>query len=170
VIRDITDRKQAEAALAAANRELERTNAELETLVYSASHDLKSPMVSLLGYLEYLKLDYGLFTNLIENAVRHGGRPDLSVTVEGRSRPDAGVELSVRDDGAGIPPEHRERVFGVFERLDAPSTAAGTGMGLAICRKVVELPGGSIAIHGAHGTDVRIVLPSSVAARWPPRS
>jgi PAS domain S-box-containing protein len=59
VLRDITDRKRAEAALAGANRELERANAELETLVYSASHDLKSPMVSLLGYLEYLRLDYG---------------------------------------------------------------------------------------------------------------
>jgi PAS domain S-box-containing protein len=255
VIRDISERKQAEAALAAANRELERTNAELETLVYSASHDLKSPMVSLLGYLEYLKLDYGdvlgqeggryvarisdctlymqrlihdlidlsrvgraggagvevdlaelarvivdeaatarpgvgfrvgrlptlvgdpvgfrqLFTNLVENAVRHGGRPDLTVTVEGRSRADAGVELSVRDDGVGIPPEHRERVFGVFERLEAPSTAAGTGMGLAICRKIVELLGGSIAVHGvpgARGTEVRIVLPATVPARWPAR-
>ena len=40
-------------------KELERANAELETLAYSASHDLKSPMVSLLGYLEYLRLDYG---------------------------------------------------------------------------------------------------------------
>jgi two-component system, LuxR family, sensor kinase FixL len=252
VIRDITERKQAEAALAAANRELERTNAELETLVYSASHDLKSPMVSLLGYLEYLKLDYGevlgqeggryvarisdctlymqrlihdlidlsrvgrggaqavdvdladlvrivveeaaasqpggsfrvgrlpvvtgdpvafrqLFTNLVENAVRHGGRPDLTVTVEGRSRADGGLELSVRDDGGGIPPEHRERVFGVFERLDAPSTTSGTGTGLAICRKIVELLGGSIGIHGSHGTEVRIVLPASVSARWPAR-
>ena len=252
VIRDITERKQAEAAVAAANRELERTNAELETLVYSASHDLKSPMVSLLGYLEYLKLDYGdvlgqeggryvarisdctlymqrlihdlidlsrvgrtgagaadvdlaelvrvivdeaaashpgvsfrvgrlpvvtgdsvgfrqLFTNLVENAVRHGGRPDLTVTVDGRSRTDAGLELSVRDDGRGIPPEHRERVFGVFERLDAPSTTSGTGMGLAICRKIVELLGGSIGVHGSHGTEVRIVLPASVSARWPAR-
>jgi two-component system sensor kinase FixL len=252
VIRDISERKQAEAALAAANRELERTNAELETLVYSASHDLKSPMVSLLGYLEYLKLDYGdvlgqeggryiarisdctlymqrlirdlidlsrvgrtgadavdvdlaelvhtivdeagaahpgvgfrigrlpviagdpvgfrqLFTNLVENAVRHGGRPDLTVTVEGRSRADGGLELSVRDDGRGIPPEHRERVFGVFERLDTPSTGAGTGMGLAICRKIVELLGGSIGIHGSRGTEVRIVLPAAVAARWPAR-
>jgi two-component system, LuxR family, sensor kinase FixL len=252
VIRDITERKQAEAELAAANRELERTNAELETLVYSASHDLKSPMVSLLGYLEYLKLDYGdvlgqeggryvarisdctlymqrlihdlidlsrvgrtgadavdvdlaelvriivdeaaashpgvsfrvgrlpvvagdpvgfrqLFTNLVENAVRHGGRPDLTVTVDGRSRTDAGLELSVRDDGRGIPPEHRERVFGVFERLDAPSTTSGTGMGLAICRKIVELLGGSIGVHGSHGTEVRIVLPASVSARWPAR-
>ena len=252
VIRDITERKQAESALAAANRELERTNAELETLVYSASHDLKSPMVSLLGYLEYLKLDYGdvlgqeggryvarisdctlymqrlihdlidlskvgrtgasavdvdlaelvrtlvdeaavshpgvgfrigrlpvvagdpvgfrqLFTNLVENAVRHGGRPDLTVTVDGRSRADGGLELSVRDDGRGIPPEHRERVFGVFERLDSPSTTSGTGMGLAICRKIVELLGGSVGVHGSHGTEVRIVLPASVSARWPAR-
>ncbi len=252
VIRDITERKQAEVALAAANRELERTNAELETLVYSASHDLKSPMVSLLGYLEYLKLDYGdvlgqeggryvarisdctlymqrlihdlidlskvgrtgagavdvdlaelvriivheaaashpgvgfrigrlpvvvgdpvgfrqLFTNLVENAVRHGGRPDLTVTVDGRSRADGGLELSVRDDGRGIPPEHRERVFGVFERLDTPSTTSGTGMGLAICRKIVELLGGGIGVHGSHGTEVRIVLPASVSARWPAR-
>jgi PAS domain S-box-containing protein len=195
VLRDITERKRAEAALAGANRELERANAELETLVYSASHDLKSPMVSLLGYLEYLRLDYGdvlgpegnhylnrmadstaymqqlihdlidlsrigrtgvepiavdlrplvraiaedagaanpgmefrvgrlpmvtgdpiglrqLFTNLLENAVRHGGRPDLVVVVDGRERPDGGVELSVRDNGQGIPAEHRERVFG----------------------------------------------------------
>jgi PAS domain S-box-containing protein len=250
VLRDITDRKRAEVALAAANRELERANAELETLVYSASHDLKSPMVSLLGYLEYLRLDYGevlgeegnrylnrmvdstlymqqlvhdlidlsrvgrtgvepvdvdlyklvrviaedagaanpgvefrvgrlpvvtgdpvgfrqLFTNLLENAVRHGGRPDLVVAVDGRDRPDGSLELSVRDNGKGIPPEHRERVFGVFERLEGPSSSAGTGMGLAICRKIVEMLGGGIGIQGDHGTDVRIVLPTDVPARWP---
>jgi PAS domain S-box-containing protein len=252
VIRDITERKRAETALAAANRELERTNAELETLVYSASHDLKSPMVSLLGYLEYLKLDYGevlgqegnrylnrisdsamymqrlihdlidlsrvgrtgvepvdvdlaklvgaiaedaaaahpgiefqvgrlpvvtgdpvgfrqLYTNLIENAVGHGGRPDLTVAVDGRDRPDGTLELSVRDDGKGVPAEHRERVFGVFERLEGPSSSTGTGMGLAICRKIVELLGGAIAIHGGQGTDVRIQLPASVPVRWPAR-
>jgi PAS domain S-box-containing protein len=250
VIRDITERKRAEEALAGANRELERTNAELETLVYSASHDLKSPMVSLLGYLEYLKLDYGavlgdeggrylqrisectlymqrlihdlidlsragrlavelgevdlgdlaqtiiaearavhpgvrfgagalpvvladalsfrqLFTNLVENAVTHGGRADLSVSIESAPLPDGSFELSVRDDGKGIPPEHRERVFGVFERLDGASTTGGTGMGLAICRKIVELAGGSIAIAGSRGTVVRMVLPATMLARWP---
>jgi PAS domain S-box-containing protein len=250
VLRDITERKRSEAALAAANRELERANAELETLVYSASHDLKSPMVSLLGYLEYLKLDYGevlgqegnrylnrmadstmymqqlihdlidlsrvgrsgvepidvdlgrlvralaedagtanpgiefrvgrlpvvtgdpvgfrqLFTNLLENAVRHGGRPDLVVEVDGRDRPDGSLELSVRDNGKGVPLEHRERVFGVFERLEGPSSSQGTGMGLAICRKIVEVLGGSIGIHGDHGTDVRIVLPTAFPSRWP---
>jgi PAS domain S-box-containing protein len=250
VLRDITERKRAEAELAGANRELERANAELETLVYSASHDLKSPMVSLLGYLEYLRLDYGealgleggryldrmadstmymqqlihdlidlsrvgrsgvepievdlgrlvraiaedagaanpgvefrigplpvvtgdpvgfrqLFTNLLENAVRHGGRADLVVAVDGRAIPEGGVELSVRDNGRGIPPEHRERVFGVFERLEGPSSSAGTGMGLAICRKIVDVLGGGIGIEGDHGTDVRIVLPAAVGARWP---
>jgi two-component system, LuxR family, sensor kinase FixL len=249
VLRDISERKRAEAALAAANRELERANAELETLVYSASHDLKSPMVSLLGYLEYLRLDHGhalgpegnhyldrmadstlymqqlihdlidlsrvgrggtepvevdlgrlvrviaedagaaypdaelrvgrlpvltgdpvgfrqLFTNLVDNAVRHGGRADLVVVVEGQECPDGGVELSVRDNGRGIPAEHRERVFGVFERLEGPSTSAGTGMGLAICRKIVEVLGGGIGIQGDPGTDVRIVLPAAVAPRW----
>jgi PAS domain S-box-containing protein len=252
VLRDITERKRAEADLAVANKELERANAELETLVYSASHDLKSPMVSLLGYLEYLRLDFGevlgpegnrylnrmadstvymqqlihdlidlsrvgrsgvepievdlgrlvraiaedagaanpaaeirvgrlpvvtgdptglrqLFTNLLENAIRHGGRPDLVVVVHGRDRPDGAVELSVHDNGKGIPAEHRERVFGVFERLEGPSTSAGTGMGLAICRKIVEVLGGGIGIEGDRGTDVRIVLPAAVHARWPSR-
>ncbi|HJU00876.1 MAG TPA: PAS domain S-box protein [Actinomycetes bacterium] len=250
VLRDITERKRAEAELAATNKELERANAELETLVYSASHDLKSPMVSLLGYLEYLRLDFGevlgpegnrylnrmadstmymqqlihdlidlsrvgrsgvepievdlgrlvraiaedagaanpateirvgrlpvvtgdptgfrqLFTNLLENAIRHGGRPDLVVVVDGRDRPDGAVELSVRDNGKGIPPDHRERVFGVFERLEGPSTGEGTGMGLAICRKIVEVLGGAIAIVGDRGTDVRILLPRAAGARWP---
>ena len=108
-----------------------------------------------------------LFTNLIENAVRHGGRRDLMVVVEGRECLDGGVELSVSDNGQGIPAEHRERVFGVFERLEGPSTGAGTGMGLAICRKIVEVLGGGIGIEGDHGTDVRIVLPAAVGARWP---
>jgi signal transduction histidine kinase len=77
------------------------------------------------------------------------------------------VELSVRDNGKGIPAEHRERVFGVFERLEGPSTGEGTGMGLAICRKIVELLGGAIAIVGDPGTDVRILLPRAVEVLWP---
>ena len=108
-----------------------------------------------------------LFTNLLENAVRHGGRADLVVAVDGRAVADGGVELSVRDNGRGIPLEHRERVFGVFERLEGPSSSAGTGMGLAICRKIVEVLGGGIGIEGDRGTDVRIVLPAAVGAGWP---
>jgi signal transduction histidine kinase len=89
------------------------------------------------------------------------------VVVDGHERPDGGVELSVRDNGQGIPAEHRERVFGVFERLEGPSASDGTGMGLAICRKIVEVMGGGMGIEGDRGTDVRIILPAAVAARWP---
>jgi len=102
-----------------------------------------------------------LFTNLLENAVRHGGRPDLVVVVDGQA---GAVELSVRDNGKGIPEEHRERVFGVFERLEGPSGSAGTGMGLAICRKIVEVLGGGIAI-------VATTAPTSASScrpRWRP--
>ena len=60
-------------------------------------------------------------------------------------------------------------MFGVFERLEGPSAGDGTGMGLAICRKIVDVLGGGIGIEGDHGTDVRIVLPASVGARWPTR-
>jgi chemotaxis family two-component system sensor kinase Cph1 len=70
-----------------------------------------------------------LFTNLVDNAVRHGGRSDLVVVVDGRECPDGGVELSVRDNGRGLPAEHRGRVFGVFEGLEGPATSDGTGMG-----------------------------------------
>jgi light-regulated signal transduction histidine kinase (bacteriophytochrome) len=60
---------------------------------------------------------------LLENAVRHGGRPDLVVVVDGRAGPAGTVELSVRDNGKGIPTEHGERVFGVFERLEGRPAA-----------------------------------------------
>jgi signal transduction histidine kinase len=89
------------------------------------------------------------------------------VVVEGRECLDGGVELSVSDNGQGIPAEHRERVFGVFERLEGSSASDGTGMGLAICRKIVEVLGGAIGIEGERGTDVRVFLPAAVHARWP---
>lgn len=70
-----------------------------------------------------------LLTNLVENALEHGGRPDLRVTVRGRRTDDGGLLLQVADDGVGVPAEYRDRVLRVFERLDAPKSSPGTGMG-----------------------------------------
>jgi signal transduction histidine kinase len=108
-----------------------------------------------------------LFTNLIENAARHGGRPDVCTRVSARRTDDGRTEISVADDGVGIAEAYREKVFGIFERLESrDSSTTGTGMGLAICRKIVEQVGGEIAIvPSTTGTDIRLTLPlASVTA------
>lgn len=234
----------------------EAANAELETLLHSVSHDLRSPLISVLGYLDLLRAESAealvgdaphylericvnalymqslisdllelsrigrtdppprvvdlhavaeqvvdgarlsapaarvavvgrlpkvrmsdvrarqLLTNLVDNALAHGGRPDVTVTV--RARPDAGggVLVEVTDDGRGVPAPYRERVLRVFERLDASRASPGTGMGLAICKRIAETAGGTLTVGGPPpgartGTTVRLALPAA-AVGGPP--
>jgi two-component system sensor histidine kinase TctE len=90
-------------------------------------------------------------TNLVQNAIEHGGR---LVTIRV-----AGSGFEVEDDGPGIPPEERERVFEPFHRLRPRST--GTGLGLHLVQQVVEQHGGHVSIIGAPGggTIVRVEFP-----------
>jgi len=234
----------------------EAANAELETLLYSVSHDLRSPLISVLGYLDCLQQEHReqlagdgphyldrisvnavymqslisdllelsrigrsdpapgrldlqalaaqvvdaarlgspaaalhvagplpvvwmsdvrarqLLTNLVDNALRHGGRDDLTVTVSAGTDDAGRVLLHVADDGRGIPPEYRQRVLQVFERLDAPKSSPGTGMGLAICKRTAESLGGSLVVSGPppgspSGTTVTLALPADVLADGP---
>jgi signal transduction histidine kinase len=78
-------------------------------------------------------------SNLIQNAIQYGGRKGLIVV---RITPPATV--SVSDDGPGVPPQHRERVFEPFYRLGGLSR--GVGLGLNLVREIVRLHGGSVAI------------------------
>jgi PAS domain S-box-containing protein len=231
VFDDITDRKEAEAALNAAHEELKRSNAELEQFAYVASHDLQEPLRMVASYTQLLGRRYEsrfdgdarefmnyivdgasrmkqliedllaysrvgtkgqepkpvqseaalrralfnlrtameeasasvtydpmpevvadeaqlgqLFQNLIGNALkfRSASVPRIHVFVKEEGRE---IHFEVRDNGIGIEPQYFERIFMVFQRLHNKGEYPGTGIGLAICKKVVERHGGRIWVE-----------------------
>jgi len=235
ILRDITERKRAEEALAQRAQELARSNADLAQFAYVASHDLKEPLRAVSGCVGLLKGVYegkldertgeymthivdgtarmetlidgllafsrvgtqggelqpvecakalgtalqnlaasieesgavvthgtlpavngdlpqlvSLFQNLIGNALkfRQEAPPRIHVSAE---RNGMHWHFSVRDNGIGIAPQYFERIFGVFQRLHTRREYPGTGIGLAICKKIVERHGGRIWVESVPG-------------------
>ena len=105
-----------------------------------------------------------VWQNLVENAVKFARADEPAPWVElGAHRPGAGMppEFWVRDNGPGIEPRHHERVFGLFEKLDA--SAPGTGLGLALVRRIVESFGGRVRLEseGGRGACFWFTLPEA---------
>lgn len=228
IVRDISERKQAEAELLQTAQELARSNQDLEQFAYVASHDLQEPLRAVGGCVQILQRRYQdrlderadeliahavdgvhrmqkliddlltysrvstrgkafepcdtgavlrlvldnlqaslkdagatvthddlpvvrgdaaqlahLFQNLLGNAVKFRGQAPPLVRVGARR---AGAEwiFSVRDNGIGIAPEYLERIFDIFQRLHTREEYPGTGIGLALCKKIVERHRGRI--------------------------
>jgi signal transduction histidine kinase len=107
--------------------------------------------------------------NLLSNAFKftpHGGSIELTIEpLDGGS----GVQLEVRDTGAGIPPEQLHRIFDKFYQADnqGAAHAKGTGLGLAIAKQIVDAHGGTISCESTPGvgTSFKITLPTRVARR-----
>lgn len=235
---DVSERQRAQAEIAQASEELERSNRELEQFAYIASHDLQEPLRIVAGYVQLLERRYteaiddegrefieyvvqgvarmrqliqdlltysragkvekalepvdtakvvelalsnvaasieesgatvdvadGLplvlgdvsqlvqvFQNLVSNALKFR-KPDEPPVVRIGAEPagDTHWRFWVTDDGIGIEPEFAERIFGIFQRLHARSEYPGTGIGLTLCKKIVERFGGTIWMESQPG-------------------
>jgi signal transduction histidine kinase len=97
--------------------------------------------------------------NLLQNAIRHTPA-DGTVTIEARRRT-TGLEIAVEDGGEGIPSDQRDRVFEPFWRGDAARTTPGSGLGLALAKRIVEALGGEIDVETGtnRGARFRVQLP-----------
>lgn len=105
-----------------------------------------------------LKIEFlQLFQNLIGNAIkfRSNDPPRIRIAAE---RDGASWRIEVRDNGIGIEPHFAERIFGVFQRLHPRESYEGTGIGLAICEKVVTRHGGRIWVEPAEGGGSRFIF------------
>jgi two-component system phosphate regulon sensor histidine kinase PhoR len=100
-----------------------------------------------------------VLSNLIDNAIKYG-RENGRVVVSGRSLPEGRVELSVRDDGPGIPAEAKARVFERFFRVDKARSReqGGTGLGLAIVKNVIQAHGGDVRVESTPGEGAEFFL------------
>lgn len=98
-----------------------------------------------------------VFANLIGNAIKHHDRPQGRVRVSGR-RAGGYCELTVEDDGPGIPVEFQERVFRMFQTLQVKDVEGNTGIGLALVKKLVEEHGGRISLQSGPGRGCRFVF------------
>jgi len=122
-----------------------------------AKIDMPVELPAIQGKAEYVSL---LFQNVLSNAIKYRGEaaPYITITAE----PDGEFwHVKVRDNGIGFEQEHADKIFQMFQRLHNDEKYSGTGLGLAMCKKIVELHGGKIWAESApgKGTTFHFTLP-----------
>ncbi|MFE6490617.1 ATP-binding protein [Streptomyces sp. NPDC057748] len=146
------------------DRTLDRALADLALVIEESGATVvrESPLPEVTGDATALSM---VWQNLIGNAVRFR-RPDVPCRITvGCVREGEDWHLCVSDNGIGIAPEFAQKVFVIFQRLHGRDEYEGTGIGLAICRKIVEFHGGRIWLdeETSEGTRIRFTLPVAAA-------
>ncbi len=142
---------------------VKETLADLSVLIQETGADV------LMGSLPQISGDAvkirQVLQNLIQNAIKFR-RPGVQPIVRVEAHEDADAWLvMVRDNGKGIPKEFHQRLFKPFQRLDRDRNDPGYGMGLAICKRIAEMHGGSIVIESVEGEGSTFIF--SIAKRKP---
>ena len=131
-----------------------------DAIVQSAAHITCGELPTLKGHQSQLTQ---LFQNLVGNALKFHGKEAAAVDVQATKQANSWL-FAVKDHGIGIEPQHLERIFKLFQRLHTREEYAGTGIGLTLCKKIVERHGGTIWVESVPGvgTTVFFTLPAAV--------
>jgi PAS domain S-box-containing protein len=151
---------------------LARQRVDARALVEAVTHDQQGRGKARfeVGALPQLYADpvllHQIFVNLIDNAVKYSrGQAEPKVEISAGEEDGCDV-ICIKDNGVGFEPDYAHKLFGVFQRLHAQSEFEGTGVGLAIVRKIVERHGGRVWAEGAVNQGARFCfsLPREAAA------
>ena len=111
-----------------------------------------------------------VFINLIANACKYCEAPDPTLSITAAAAPDGGLLIDFVDNGRGIPPDAQMLIFEKFSRLGDQAKAGSAGLGLAICREILQRLGGNIDyLSGQTGAAFRVVLPKAAVVSGPVR-
>lgn len=154
LIRDLLDYsrlgREKEKRRVDCNNIIEQVRADLTRVIRDSQAEIKNDRLPLLdGFPTELKL---LFQNLVTNSIkfRRPGVPPV-IKIEANHN-HGGWEFAVSDNGIGIDPQYHERIFVIFSRLHNRTDYDGSGIGLAHCKKIVELHGGRIWVRSIPGS------------------
>jgi len=136
----------------ALNTALENLRSSIEMCAAIVTHD---PLPTV--FADEVQLAQ-LFQNLIGNAIKYKRLESPHVHISVARSTNANWQFSVQDDGLGIEAKYFEKIFEMFQRLHKREEFAGTGIGLAICKKIVERHGGRISVQSQHGSGSTFVF------------